>query len=770
MRPTKFWLLLLPAILLLVSCGGDPTEQAKRYTENGNKFFDLGKYKEASIMYRRALQKDRLYADAYYHLGLTAIELGALGDAVENLRRAIDQEPNNADAMVKISDIYILALAREGAIPETEEARNEVRSYAEKLTAMDGFQYDGHRLLGQLALIEAEPEVAIQQLEAAEQAKPGQPGLGISYFQALVRANRLDEAEQVAHRVIESNPEYAAAYDLLYALYMQENRVDDASALLRSKVDNNQKNGDYMIQLAAHQFATKNTAGLDEAVQELADSGRYLNGHLLAGDFFMTRLRDFDRAEKEYEAGVEASPADQTLYQKRLVELYASTNRNAEANRMLTKVLEEDPNDTDAQAMRAALRLTTGNEDEVKLAVNELQSLVSADQDNHVLQFNLGRALLAQGNLSQATLALEKAVSLRPDFVQARVLLARLYLVQRDFAKALQAAEQVIALDPNNISAHLSRSTALLSLDERERAREELTYIIKNFPQNPDARYQVGLLAYQDKDYERASQIFGELHDETPEEFRGLVGVVETMAARGRMNEAVEEMRDAVQAEPDRRDLKEGLANLLVRTENYDDAIGLYREVLDRDPNAAAVLFRLAETYRRKGDLNNAEEYFQRSAEAAPNDPAPLLQLGLLLDSTGRAPQAEPIYEQVLRIAPENPVALNNLAFIKAQTGSDLDRALSMAQRATQAAPNNLEIKDTLGWIFIKKSLTEDAVRIFSDLVKADPQNPMYRYHYGMALDQKGDKPGARRELEAALQYQPSKDDETAIKSLLGSL
>lgn len=770
MRPTKFWLLFLSAVLLLASCGGDPTEQAERYTQQGNKFFDLGKYKEASIMYRRALQKDRLYADAYYRLGLTAIELGALGEAVDNLRRAIDQDPDNADAMVKISDIYILALAREGSVPETEEVRNDVRSYGEKLSAMDGYAYDGHRLLGQLALIEGEPEVAIQQLEAAERAKPDQPGLGIAYFQALTRAERFEDAEAVAHRIIESNPEYAAAYDLLYALYMQQNRPEDAAALLRSKVENNPQNGDYLLQLAGHYYATENTAAMDDAIQELAESGRYINGHLLAGDFFMARLRDFDRGEQEYEAGIAASPDDKALYQKRLVELYASTNRNAEANRTLNQVLEDHPDDADAQAMHAALRLTTGDEEEVKLAVNELQALVASDQENHVMQFNLGRALLAQGDLTQATLTLEKAVSLRPDFVQARILLARLYLVQSDFTKALQMSEEAIARDPNNVSAHLSRSTALLNLGERERAREELNFIISKFPQNPDARYQIGLLAFQEKDYDQASKVFRELHEETPAEFRDLVGVVETMAARGHMDEAIQEMQDALKANPDRRDIREGLANLLVRTEQYDKAITLYREVLDRDPNAAGVLFRLAETYRRKGDLNSAEEYFQRAAEAAPNNPTPLLQLGLLLDSTGRGPQAEPIYEQVLRIDPDDPVALNNLAFIKAQNGNDLDRALSMAQRATQAAPNSLEIKDTLGWIFIKKSLTEDAVRIFSELVKKDPQNAMYRYHYGMALDQKGDKPGARRELEAALRYQPSKDDETAIRTLLGSL
>ncbi len=57
MKPRKF-LWLLPIFVLAASCSRDPQVQAQRYVENGNKFFEKGKYKEASIMYRRALQKD----------------------------------------------------------------------------------------------------------------------------------------------------------------------------------------------------------------------------------------------------------------------------------------------------------------------------------------------------------------------------------------------------------------------------------------------------------------------------------------------------------------------------------------------------------------------------------------------------------------------------------------------------------------------------------------------------------------------------------------
>src|SRR5512140_2964550 len=106
-------LLLLPVVFFVASCSRDPKVQAQRYVENGNKFFEKGKFKEASIMYRRALQKDLKFGEAYYRLGLTEIQMTSYGDAVRSLRRAVELQPNNADASVKLADIYIAAAAQD---------------------------------------------------------------------------------------------------------------------------------------------------------------------------------------------------------------------------------------------------------------------------------------------------------------------------------------------------------------------------------------------------------------------------------------------------------------------------------------------------------------------------------------------------------------------------------------------------------------------------------------------------------------------------------
>jgi len=83
MRPRYLAATLLVSILgLLAGCSRDPNVAKVRYVESGNKYFQKGKYKEARIMYLDALQKDKRYGPAYYHLALTALKLGPVNEAV----------------------------------------------------------------------------------------------------------------------------------------------------------------------------------------------------------------------------------------------------------------------------------------------------------------------------------------------------------------------------------------------------------------------------------------------------------------------------------------------------------------------------------------------------------------------------------------------------------------------------------------------------------------------------------------------------------------
>jgi tetratricopeptide (TPR) repeat protein len=110
------------------------------------------------------------------------------------------------------------------------------------------------------------------------------------------------------------------------------------------------------------------------------------------------------------------------------------------------------------------------------------------------------------------------------------------------------------------------------------------------------------------------------------------------------------------------------------------------------------------------------------------------------------------------------------LAFLLAENGGDLNDAVTYAQRAKQLLPGLNEISDTLGWIYLKKNLSDNAIQIFQELVTKAPNNSTFRYHLGMAFSQKGDKPRAIKELQQALRSNPPKDEEGKIRDLISKL
>ena len=68
-----------------------------------------GKFREAALEFRNAVQKDPQFADAHYRLALTYLKLGDLGQAYRMLFNVVTLDPDNLDAQVRLGQIALLA-------------------------------------------------------------------------------------------------------------------------------------------------------------------------------------------------------------------------------------------------------------------------------------------------------------------------------------------------------------------------------------------------------------------------------------------------------------------------------------------------------------------------------------------------------------------------------------------------------------------------------------------------------------------------------------
>ncbi len=762
--------LLVCALLLVfgISCSRDPEVVKKKYLESGNKYFDNGKYKEASLMYRKALQKDMRYGEAYYRLALADLKLGKLQEAVRALRRSVELDPANTDAHSILADIYLSAFVY--APDRSKALLKEVKELADGLLARDAKSFQGLRLAGYLALTNNDVAGAIEKFQAANEVKPLEPNVALPLAQALFAAGKADDGEKLSRALIDKHKGFGAIYDLLYVEYTRRARPQDAEQILNEKIANNPKDATFLLQLAAHYFSHKRRIEMLSTLQRVLDNKKdWPQARGFVGDFYF-RLKEYDNAVEQYQTGAKESTKDKMIYQKKIVETLAQQRKFGEAAQVVETILKDDPKDVDALAMRAALSLQAGDRTQLQSAINDLQAAITRAPNNPVLRFNIGRAYLAKNDLDQARQQFREAMKLRPDYLPPQIALATIELGRRDWSKALQAANDILKLDPANLVARLIRSNALIGMGDRGQARTEVVEVLKTNPKLADARLQLAMLDFTEKKYKEAELAFREVYEGTPPDARGLMGLLEVDLAQNRCDQAIQLIESEVKKQPTRADYQVALANSCVRCRKFDQAISVFENLASQNPLSPELQMQLGTTFRYKGDVDSAIKCFRKAKDLAPNNPQPILELALILERSGRQVEARPMYDQILKLDPDNAIALNNLAYIYAESGSDLDQALTYAQRAKQKSPQESNIADTLGWIYIKKNLSDNAIGIFRDLVSQYPDNSTFRYHLGMALFQKGDKPGARKELQVALLKKPSKEEEVRIKELLGKI
>ena len=763
----KAWL-LLPILLLLAACDSDPRVASRKYLENGNRYFSKGKYKEASLLYRRALKKDARFAEAWYQLGLTNNQLGNYADARKDFARAMDLDPANTDAMVRLGDLDLLFYAADQK--GNKELLADLKDLARRLLKKDKQSYDGLRFSGELALISKDLKTAIQRFEEANQARPHQRELVLALAQALQSDGREERAVELAAETIEHDKAAGAIYDLLYTTYLRTHRLELAEEILQKKVANNPREGVYVMQLAFHYYMTGRRPEMQATLQRLtAAPNVFPDARLQVGDCY-ARIREFDRALSEFELGEKANPKSRRVYQKKRVEVLASQGRSEAAAGLLKEILRDDPKDTEAIALKATLGIARGDPQELKQAISELEPLARKMAANPLVHYNLGRAYMASGlaGLEPARAQFTEALRIDPRHMAALLGLAEVELARGETAQAVAQAEQVLSRDPANLSALRLRAQGWMKMAEYAKARADLSSVLAMNPKSNDARFELGQLDLQEGRFEEAEGEFQALTEAG--DARGITGAVDCRVRQQQWGQAIQIIQQQLGKEPGSEGYRLTLANLLLRAGNYDEATAQFQILLNRNRNSEQLYLGLGEAQAQLGDVRDALAAFESARRLAPSDAAPDLALGILYDHLKRFGEARQAYEAALAKQPDSPRALNNLAYLEAEQDVDLDQALAYAQHARAKLPDDVNVLDTLGLIYIKKNLTEDGLRMLREAVKRQPGNAAFRLHLALAWYQKGDRLMAHRELEAARRNKPSDRELTKIQELLAKV
>ncbi|NCF16419.1 MAG: tetratricopeptide repeat protein [Gammaproteobacteria bacterium] len=275
--------------------------------------------------------------------------------------------------------------------------------------------------------------------------------------------------------------------------------------------------------------------------------------------------------------------------------------------------------------------------------------LEQAPDDINVLGL-LGAILLKLERPEDAQPVLEKTIRLEPEFAKPHEDLGFLHLRSGDPAQAIQCFEEAIRLDAEQPGAWSGLADALMHHGDRERAQiarrrfqelspsgrtiseasrcwdagdtaraEELCEeVLKTEPGNTDALRLLASIAIKDERFVIAEGLLKRLVRLAPNHYLAHNELGRFFGDRGRIPEAIEELRLAVELGPDVANNQRVLGDLLSTVGNNGEALAAYDEALRLEPANATVIAARGHTLRILGRSAEAIEAYEQCTTQNP--------------------------------------------------------------------------------------------------------------------------------------------------------
>ena len=766
------YLISLCAILMLIACAS-PEERAAQYLVKAQAFYDEGEYVKAKLEAQNAAQVEPKNSKARYLLALVAEKEEKYQEMFGHLMVAVDGDPNNVEARIKLGTLYFLGQAWDQAAEQSTElmkmAPNDARVHLLEARVL---VQKGDREAGIAEIdksLELDPDytdaiilkaaadsmenldVGLKTLDTAIARLPADKSRPLRELRVIMlsQAKRLDQVETSLESLAADFPKEQSYQFQLAQFYTSQGRVDDADRLLKGLTERDPTDTDkqlgYVQFLATQRDQDKAEAALRQFIDQNPDADKL---RLALGQLLESRERPED-AKLAYQGLAERSPksVEGLMARNRIVAIEIRAGHLEVASGLIEKILTDAPDNSGALLFRSGLRFQDKKYDQ---AVADLRLVLRKEPDNERALLLLGQAYAQQGDLTLAKDTYRRLLEVNAKSEEGLQQLAALYAMTKEFPEAEVLLRKQVELKPDDPLASGRLVEVLMAQGQTDKAEAEARRLAGLSGQEGVGDFSLGRVLAQKKDYGGAADAFRKSAAARKDDPLPLEGLVRSLLAAGKPNDAIAVLNEQLGSSENDLFAKFLLGGIYGGQGDADKAESYLEEVVKKKPDSVVAWQSLASIYKK--DPGARIKVYERGLKANPGNVELTMLIGTELEMAKRNEDAIKLYENLLKTNPDAEPAINNLAALLLDYRTDKAswaRALELAKKLEKA--ENPAVLDTLGWAYYRNAQYPEAVSVLERVVAKAAQFPIFHYHLGMAYLATGNTVGAKQELKRAV-------------------
>ena len=399
----------------------------------------------------------------------------------------------------------------------------------------------------------------------------------------------------------------------------------------------------------------------------------------------------------------------------------------------------------------------------VWFAVAALAALVGCEdsQERAAGYLEAGKERFAAGELDKAAVELRNVLQIDPKNTEAKYYVGLIEERRGNFQRAFQIFNSIAIEQPEDARAHAKVGQFLAAARQLDQAREALGKAQELDPNHPEVVLLEATVLLRDEDFGRASEHARELLAEAPDDgtansaaiilARALREIGDTEAAISALDEAMEDVKTPTM-------LRIAKVQLLREAERFDEAVEEYRKLIDADPEEYGYRLTLARLFASEGRLADAETVLREAIAEGVGESAPKFHLVELI-ANQRGPEAGELeLRKLIEESPEEHVLRLRLAglVLAAEKTAEAEEILKSVADANGYGPHGTGARLGLAHIHLSRNEPEPAAMLIGGILEQDPTNGDALFLRAQMALTANDADAAITDLRTVLRDQPS--------------